>query len=185
MAKLRPFRDYSEHDVINLFAFDGTSATRGAIVKLVAAKGWVNGADWKLDSSESMLGFTLGNVVSERHALKSTVQLADSGDTAMGMLLYDVAEYDENGEKLLYNPRKAVEMQTVVSGQAVPVVTDGIFLVNGIYGDQLADAGVKAWALDDGQIGALAVGQEANAVQIGKFLGAKSTNGDVLLKLEL
>ena len=93
---------------------------------------FANGADWKLDSSESMVGFSHGNVVSERHALKSRVQLADYGDSAVGMLLYDVAEYDENGEKLLYNPRQAVEMQTVISGQAVPIVTDGIFLVNGI-----------------------------------------------------
>ena len=185
MAKLRPFRDYSEHDVINLYAFDGVSAQRGDIVKLTATKGWVNGKDWKLDSSESMLNFALGNVVSERHSLKSRVEHADSGDYAVGMLLYDVSETDENGEKLLYNPRKAVEMQTVVSGQAVPVVTDGLFLVNGITNPTLADAGSTAWAIDDGQIAALPVGLEGTARKIGKFMGAVATGGDVLLKLEL
>ena len=34
---------------------------------------------------------------------------------------------DENGEKLLYNPVKRAELQAVLSGQAVPVATRGIF----------------------------------------------------------
>ena len=31
---LLPFRQVHENDVVNLFAFDGSSATRGLIVKL-------------------------------------------------------------------------------------------------------------------------------------------------------
>ena len=42
MATLLPFRDYDEHDVINLFAFDyaGTAVTRGALVKVKTSTGW-------------------------------------------------------------------------------------------------------------------------------------------------
>lgn len=184
MAKLRPFRDYSEHDVINLFCYDGTSLTRGAIVKLDSTQGWKADQVFATESMISDLG--INNAVSERHALKSRVALADSGDASVfGMALYDVAEVDENGEKLIFNPRKAHEMQTVVSGQAVPVVTDGMFLVNGVTNPTLALAGVKAYALDGGTIGALPAGEEGDAVAIGKFLGGTATNGDVLLKLEL
>jgi hypothetical protein len=184
MAKLRPFRDYSEHDVINLFAYNGTSLTRGAIVKLDSTTGWKADQNFSTESMIANLG--ISNAVSERHALASRVALSDSGDaTVLGMALYDVAEVDENGEKLIFNPRKAHEMQTVVSGQAVPVVTDGMFLVNGVTNPTLALAGVKAYSLDDGAIGALPVGEEGTAVSIGKFLGGTAANGDVLLKLEL
>ena len=34
---------------------------------------------------------------------------------------------DENGEKLLYNPIKKDELQAVLSGQACPVATKGMF----------------------------------------------------------
>jgi len=184
MATLRPFRDYSEHDVINLFCYDGTSLTRGAIVKLDSTQGWAADQTFKTESMISNLG--LSNAVSDRHALKSRVALSNSGDAeVLGMALYDVAEVDENGEKLIFNPRKAAEMQTVLSGQALPVVTDGIFLVNGVTNPSLALAGVKAYSLDNGAIGALPAGEEGLAVSVGKFLGGTAANGDVLLKLEL
>jgi hypothetical protein len=43
------------------------------------------------------------------------------------MTLYQTAKNDENGEKLLYNPQKQEELQAMLPGQAVPVVTKGIF----------------------------------------------------------
>ena len=40
MATLRPFRDYNEHDVINLFKFSGTiPANKGTLVKVIG-DGW-------------------------------------------------------------------------------------------------------------------------------------------------
>ena len=32
MANLKPFRDYDEHDVINLFAVNSASANKGTVV---------------------------------------------------------------------------------------------------------------------------------------------------------
>ena len=52
-------------------------------------------------------------------------------DVPLGMLLYDVREDDENGEKLIFNPRKAAENDYVISGQAVPILTRGIVLYSG------------------------------------------------------
>ena len=40
MPNLLPFRDYDEHDVINLFAYDGTSVNKGTLVKVKSANGW-------------------------------------------------------------------------------------------------------------------------------------------------
>ena len=44
----------------------------------------------------------------------------------MGLTLLQTANYDENGEKLLYYPQKQLETQSVLTGQAVPILTKGI-----------------------------------------------------------
>ena len=76
-------------------------------------------------------------------------------------------------------------MQTVVSGQAVPVLTKGTVLVNGIHNPSVAAAGGTAWALDNGDIGARAANTQGDALKVGTFLGPVAANGDVLVKLEL
>jgi hypothetical protein len=105
-------------------------------------------------------------------------------EVPFGMLLYDVAEVDENGEKLIFNPRKADEMQVALSGQAVPVLTRGLVMINGIVGGGTTAAahGGKAYSAAAGGISTVTA---SNAVQIGRFLGPTGDNGDVLLKLEL
>ena len=183
MATLRPFRDYSEHDVINLFAFDyaGTSISAGNLVKIKTSTGWVHSQD--LDQTNTMKNFTLNNVVSDRYAVSARVQLAGSGDNPLGMLLYDVAETDENGEKLIYNPRKAAEMQTTVSGQAVPILTKGVVLVSGIDGT-VTEGGLAycGTGTADGGITATAGGTKK---KIGRFLGTTGANGEALLHLDV
>tara|TARA_R110000824_G_scaffold17971_4_gene71933 strand:+ start:236 stop:835 length:600 start_codon:yes stop_codon:yes gene_type:complete len=51
---------------------------------------------------------------------------ATSGTHPLGLTLYQTAKNDENGEKLLYNPQKATELQALLPGQAVPILTKGI-----------------------------------------------------------
>ena len=191
MATLKPFRQISENDVVNLYAFDGSSATRGHIVKLsaTAAKGWQ--ADDELDTV-GVSDQSYGNTKSDRYSVKARVETCTSGDVPFGMLMYDVAETDENGEKLIFHPRKAHEMQVALSGQAVPVLTRGIVLVNGIteFGSETVQAGVTVYAGDDGAI----ITQTAASVQnlkkvgvaLGSAVGASSEygqSGDVLIKL--
>jgi hypothetical protein len=52
---------------------------------------------------------------------------ATAGEPVLGITLNQTLAADENGERLLYNPVKRAELQAVLTGQAVPVATKGIF----------------------------------------------------------
>ena len=191
--KLRPFRDYDEHDVLNLFSYDTTNlsagsinVTKGTLVKI--ATGWKNyDSGSELGGGIEFIGgagtLQPGNVVSQRYGVTAKVVYANTGETPIGMMLYDVRDTDENGEQLKYNPRKAAEMQVVIPGQAVPVVTRGIFLVQGVLGTPTA--GGTAYAGLTGQITASTGTHPISNVAIGKFLGAADVNGETLVKLDL
>ena len=191
--KLRPFRDYDEHDVLNLFSYDTTNlsagsinVTKGTLVKI--ATGWKNyDSGSELGGGIEFIGgagtLQPGNVVSQRYGVTAKVVYSNTGETPIGMTLYDVRDTDENGEQLKYNPRKAAEMQVVIPGQAVPVVTRGIFLVQGVLGTPTA--GGTAYAGGTGQITSSTGLFNITNVAIGKFLGAADVNGETLVKLAL
>jgi hypothetical protein len=191
--KLRPFRDYDEHDVLNLFAYDTTGLSAGSInvgagtlVKI--ATGWKNyDSGVELGGGLEFIGgagtLQPTNVVSQRYGVTAKVVSSTTGETPVGMTLYGVRDADENGELLKYKPRKAAEMQVVIPGQAVPVVTRGIFLVQGVLGTPAA--GGTAYAGGTGQITASTGSAGIANVAIGKFLGAADTNGETLVKLAL
>lgn len=191
--KLRPFRDFDEHDVINLFSYNTTGLTAGSIdvgagtlVKI--STGWKNydsGVD--LGGGLEFIGgagtLQPNNVVSQRYGVTAKVIMSSTGETPIGMTLYGVKDADENGELLKYKPRKAAEMQVVIPGQAVPVVTRGIFLVQSVGGTPTA--GGTAYAGISGQITASTGSGGIANVAIGKFLGAADTNSETLVKLAL
>jgi hypothetical protein len=167
MPTLRPFRDYDEKDVINFYAWSGAiPAQKGTLVK-------IGGDGFRTDSEETqeLLGnygdFSVTNVVSQRYGVIPKIVRADAADKPLGLMLFDVRETDENGELLKYRPRKAAEMEAVLSGQAVPVVTRGTFLYSGIVstGSVAVVAGADAYA---GQGGVVAT---SGTNKIGKFLG--------------
>lgn len=188
---LRPFRDYSEHEVLNLFAYSGAAEsssvilTKGAAVKL-SAEGFTVGPT---NSSANQPVELLGNVgaafplsQSQRFGVRPKVTLATSGDV-LGLTLLDVRELDENGEKLIFNPRKAAEMNVVISGQAVPVLTRGVVLYSG---DAIGSATAGQYAVVSGTAGELANTStlRTNEVAIGRFLGNAVSN-TALLKITL
>ena len=192
MATLKPFRDYDEKDVINLFALDVTGLamatwddriSHGSVVKIGGTGGWNTGQELEMLGDAGNASASLANVTSLRYGVAAKVALTAAGDTPLGITLFSVAKYDENGELLKFNPRKASELQACIEGQAVPVVTRGIFLMNGIVGtlDQ-------AWLNGGGALYAGASGSITSVVgsnvKIGKGLGLAS-NGNVLVKLEL
>jgi hypothetical protein len=168
---LRPYRDYSEHDVVNLFAFDGAQdangviATAGTVVK-VAGNGFQPVADSNLGGGTGFLGTIpvdlggtlsipgLSNVVSNRYVLTAKVQAANSGSAPLGITLMSTQELDENGEKLVFNPRKAAEKGVVISGQGVPVLTRGIIVYSGteISNSASVGAGVYISNLNAGEL---------------------------------
>ena len=182
-STLRPFRDYDEHDVINLYKWSGTiPAYRGTIVSIIG-NGWTEADELEMLGS---VGASYANVTSQRYGVAAAVRVAGSGDaTPLGMLLHDVKETDENGEKLIYNPRKAAEMEVSISGHAAPIVARGIFLYSGSgLAAESPTAGQKLYVLEAD--GALTTGVSSGQVAVGKALGAKdSTSSHVLIKLEL
>lgn len=174
MPNLKPFRQYDDHDVINLFSYEGASATKGTFVKIVS--GWQS--QDVLEGLHGEPGAFYGNTVSTRYKTSATITPCTStGDKTIGMLLYTVAETDENGEKLIFNPRKAAEMQISLSGQAVPIATRGLFLYSGISGDPVV--GNPVYIANDG--GLTCTGNRV----VGQFLGLKETDGYTLIHLDI
>ena len=113
-TKLHPFRQYNENDVINLFTYDGTSVDAGRLLKLDSSNQWSGlGSDDYVDLG-SDTGNSYSNVVSTQYTLKGKLDLAGLADRPLGINTMEMAETDENGEKLLYNPRKAAEMGVVI-----------------------------------------------------------------------
>ena len=187
MAQLLPFRQYDEHDVVNVFAFSGTlPVNAGTLVKPVAS-------GWRTDEANTQLlgsvGASFANTVSVRYGNLNSVTPAGTGDNVIGMLLYAVKEQDENGLLLKFNPRKAAEMQVALSGQSVPIATRGIFLVSGQFnggvqaGDALFPSGAGLWTTST-------TGQNNGANEhcnskVGKLLGAPNTKGHALVLLNI
>ena len=179
MPTLLPFRDYDEKDVINIYAPSGVSSlNKGTLMK-------VTGPGLKLDSDNpiEMLGnagdntANISNVVLQRYGVvpKMTVCGAGEGSVAIGLTLFDVRETDENGEQLKFRPRKAAEMEVCLSGQAVPVVTRGIFAYSGVTG---VSAGDKLYA---GAAGALS--KTVSGTAVATALGDTDANGATVIRL--
>ena len=174
---LRPFRDYDEKDVINLFTYSGAVidtnymilATKGTLVQAAGA-GYMGNQE-----PDQMLGnmgyFNVNNWVGQRYGVVPQCTVCTPGTVPIGMLLFDVREWDENQLWLKYNPRKAAEMEAVMSGQAVPMVTRGIFLYSGVQvsGGVQVTAGARCYVGTNG--GIATSGASATELPIGKFLG--------------
>lgn len=178
MPNLRPFRQVSENDVINLFAHaTATDLNKGTLV--VPSVGWLNSGEPLAEVGSP--GASYANTVSNRYATVAKVATAGAGDAPLGMTLYDIKETDENGEKLIFNPRKAAEMQVVLSGQTVPIATRGIFLYSGAtLASQTPAVNTKLYC---GANGELTTGAASN-VKVAVALGGKDANNHVLIYLD-
>jgi hypothetical protein len=183
MPNLKPFRDFSQHDVINLFAYDGT-ATAGTLVKI--------DTNWKDVYGESLSLSNLsnvGNTMSSSFVPVGKVSLTSSyTDMPLGILLKDVIEYDENGTPLIWEPQLLAERDAVLPQQAVPVLTKGIILINDIdttdngNGGGYPTIGAAAYVGTDGRI------STDGTVRVGTFLSQASENtssGYCLLRLNI
>jgi hypothetical protein len=185
-TKLGQFRDYDEHDVINLFTLNedaiGTDGgvTNGHFVKISTASGWMNTDELQMIGAA---GQDYNNTESQRYGVNAKVVLADANDPVLGMMLYDCKETDENGEKLLYNPRKAAEMGVTISGQSCPIVTKGIFSYSGsvLATDQVAGTGQALYVDANGEL----TTTDGGGTKVGQCLGSKDKNGHFLIRIDL
>jgi len=187
--RLKPFRDYSEHDVINLFAFGDPAVTLGTTDVIYAGSAVKVRSGWQNTDELSFIGNVgagYNNTVSQRYGVSAEVEYTDGGadEAALGITLYDVREFDENGEKLAFNPRKQAELQASLTGQAVPIATRGLFLM--ATGAWDTSPGVvfnqDVFATGDGKI--TTKGNKADNNRIGRTLGNPDADGSVLVKFD-
>ena len=176
--RILPFRQYSDHDVVNLYsviAGDVCDSTVAADSGLGDAGVFVKVSDGNFDADpvsytdDSYLGkndypFLGTDEMYPKVNLKITG--ATSGVVPLGLTLYQTAKNDENGEKLLYHPTKQTELQAMLPGQAVPILTKGIVTLS-------ADA-------FDGDVSTYTVGRGIKTSQVtaGKITGALKGVGE-------
>ena len=187
--RLKPFRDYSEHDVINLFAFGDHAVTLGTTDVVYAGSCVKVRTGWQNTDELSMIdnvGAAYNNTVSKRWGVAAEVEYTDGGadEASLGITLYDVREYDENGEKLAFNPRKQAELQASLTGQAVPIATRGLFLM--ATGAWDTSPGVvfnqDVFATGDGNV--TTKGNKSDNNRIGRTLGNPDADGSVLVRFD-
>jgi hypothetical protein len=201
MAKrILPYRDYSEHDVVNLFALkvDGGDSLSG----------WVEASSGKWDSGVvvSVSAGALPGEVSELRASTPdnlrdylgasfdgvhigfngypangmTVAPASAGSRGLGITLRETLAFDENGEKLLYYKQKLDEAQAVLPGQTVPVLTRGLVLLGAGAIDGTPSVGEDLEVKTGGKLGThgsgiavgsvVAIGEESDDSSAKKYL---------------
>lgn len=136
--RILPFRQYNESDVVNMYAMDSVNDSvtdsgdgdAGVFVAVSAGNLGQEGEGPVAYENNSYLGQTYaGAFVGQGGNLPvviTKVTPATTGDTVLGVTLNQTAQKDENGEKLIYYPQKALELQAVYSGQAVPVLQKGV-----------------------------------------------------------
>lgn len=188
--RLLPFRQYDEQDVVNLFALESGLAlasttgdgegSNGVFVKVT--NGNFN-QDVVTYASDDYLGKTdypfVGGDMYPSNPL--TISGAASGDLPLGITLNQTAKADENGEKLLYNTTKKEELQAVLPGQSVPVVTKGIFTLataafDGSASDYAVGTGIQ---ISDNNVGKITGVAPTDGAAFGTVLGtgSRSNNG--------
>jgi len=183
--RIEPFRDYSEHEVVNLFALDvasgddlktwkpGNSSAakydQGVVVsaKLAALPGDLpssaalkrSGAlrDYLGAKGQPNVGFNAYPIC------EMSMEPAAGGVLPLGLTLKQTLAYDENDENLLRYPLKKDELQAVLPGHAVPVLTRGLVLMS-----------ASAFAAE-----VPVVGGKVSVIRGGLGLLDDGTNGDV------
>ena len=198
MATLKPFRDYDEKDVINLFSLYTTGLASandlstwakrvpaGTMVKLHT--GWTTGQNLAMLGDAGDMSSGLKNVTSQRYGVQAKVFPTADGEVPVGMMLHHVASVDENGEQLKFNPRKAAELEACIDGQAVPIVRKGMFLVNEVAATLGSPTvGGDLFAVGDGAISAASGGSSKKiGISLGTAVTEVDTTKTVLMLLDL
>jgi len=155
--RLLPFRQYNDHNVINLFAGDFSDGAalatpfingnndNGVFVK-------VKVGDMTRAPVEYVTNTYLGKTDypyigrDQYPIVPLTFEPATTGSACLGVTLNQTLTHDENGEKLLYYPQKALEMQAMLTGQAVPILSKGLITLNSTAVDETA-AVTSSWML--------------------------------------
>lgn len=175
ITRLLPYRSINETDVINGYSFDSNSGEAGTFVKVSAGNLTLDPVEY---GNFGPFANALGNARSQYPFVPQTVTTASSGDAGLiiGMILRDVREVDENGEKLLYYPQKKQDLQCVLSGEAVPIASRGIVEINvrGLAGGVCPSVGQAAIVMPGGKVSGVAFSAITSGqrdIMVGTFIG--------------
>lgn len=203
ITRLLPIRSYDENDVINFYALDAVTGEAGSLVQVSEANLNNEPVSMVTRGDANSYQNVLGNGYSPYPQVSHKVTKVSGTGAAvrpLGVLLRDVRNLDENGENLLYYPEKREELQCVVSGQSVPVLTKGVvgINVNGLAGGVAPAINSLAVPSTNGTLTGVAfadASQEQKDVAVGKFIATGSREGQTetdafegayaFLKLEL
>lgn len=195
LTGLKPFRDYSEHDVLNMFAATGV-LERGTLVSIASAVGNTNvfqntGAppatpyqtvSTSFGSAPSYAYVTRGSVAwTVGKATSATAATGVQTAATVGMLLYDVASTNKFGEDFRYRPQyERYEQQVALVGESVPIAKRGTFHVGPpvLSGTPVAGSGFTA------SNGKFLVGAYNKGVSLGAFLTNADADGYALVALD-
>jgi len=198
--RLLPFRDYDEHDVVNLFKSAGSldkfidlsdsnkrttpEGDAGVFVKVSQGSLDDTDANWNpvdvTSNPTSLLGKTdyphVGRNVYPQASLSVEPTEGTTTETCIGITLRQTVARDENGENLLYNPIKKDELFGVLPGEAVPILSKGLVTITA---DAFSSAGAPGQVIQtaaDGKVEPVARGSATNQV-VGTIL-ATGTRDD-------
>jgi len=182
-GNLLPYRQYAEAEVLNQYSLNITGQN-GQFVSFVT--GGQNPDDSAGGYSTTSVGAQYTNLVSTRYVNGRQVKPASAGDTVWqvaGVTLHTTAEYDENGNKLVLQPRDAtVERGYVASGFSVPILKRGMISIamSQVAGPTVPLPGYPAIITGLGQLYPLtpaqATGSSFAPFVVGRFLSATGNN---------
>ncbi len=190
---LKPFRSYSEHDVINgLFTLDTGSGNKGTFVTISQASGNpnVNQTGTGVSANTAFIG-SLGNwgeapayATSLRYGIQANkVRAANTGEVVLGVLLTDTRETNQYGTNYAYEPAyKKSEDQVVLSGEGVKILTKGLISTNGFINTPVANSGAF---VNSGVLVPCVYNKTTFPQLVGKFLEGADSDGYALFKVEL
>ncbi len=173
--RILPFRQYSDHDVVNMYAVvsadvltsttDTGAGDAGVFVKVSDGNFDNDPVTYQTNSYLGKTDYPFVGTTDMYPEVNLKITGSTSGEIPLGMTLYQTAKNDENGEKLLYNPQKQEELQAMLPGQAVPVATKGIFTLAA----SAFDGGVASYAPGKGI--------RTSLLNAGKLTGALRADG--------
>lgn len=122
--------DYSEHDVVNFFAFTGSSADRGFCVSLATGSP-LQPYEYPTKpvvvySGTAAIAASNNQPYTARYETKAKVRFTQSGEKPFGILLYNIRETDQYGQPLIFNSERKKQLLCVCSGETIPILRKGI-----------------------------------------------------------
>lgn len=177
---LKPFRDISAHEEINLFSTVEGDLTKGTVVEYVSAA---------LDNQNGY-GNSFNGVPdyawSKDYVVNWKIQAAPSGSTKVaGVITKDVVSTINDPwamDARFVSEEKLAEKQVIPSGRAVPFITRGLLRVVGYQG--LAGPGSGIVVSNSGA-GIMAVSAPTASNQIGQFITSSGADGSAIVRISL